>query len=175
MAGQSETCDVLVVGGRPAGAAIAIRLSGYGFDVCIAEQAQFPRRHIGESLPPAILTVLDQLNLRDRIEAAGFLRPCGSIVKWGDGAPTYRKVSGSAGFQVDRAQFQADSIGRRRIGEDVVDAETAGRRLLRLGRLRVAHRQGAAPATDRRPSRQSEMDSRRRLLAPRRGCRAPGA
>ena len=53
--------------------------------------------------------------------------------------------------------------------------QTAGRRLLRLGRLRVAHRQGAAPPVDRRPRRQSEMDPRRRLLAPRRGCRARGA
>jgi flavin-dependent dehydrogenase len=116
MAGRSETCDVFVVGGGPAGAAIAIRLTGYGFDVCLAEQARFPRRHIGESLPPAILTLLDQLNLRDRIEAAGFLRPYGSIVKWGDGAPTYRKVSDSAGFQVDRGVFDSSLLDGARTG-----------------------------------------------------------
>ncbi len=45
----------------------------------------------------------------------------------------------------------------------------AGRRLLRLGRLRVADRQGAARAAHRRARRQQEMDAGRRLLAARRG------
>jgi flavin-dependent dehydrogenase len=107
MAERTENCDVFVVGGGPAGAAIALRLASYGFDVCIAEQALFPRRHIGESLPPAILTVLDQLKLRDRVETAGVLRPRGAIVKWGDEAPAYRVMSDAAGLQVDRGVFDA--------------------------------------------------------------------
>ena len=41
-------------------------------------------------------------------------------------------------------------------------------RLLCVGCLRVAHRQGAASAIDRRSRRQPKMDARRRLLAPRR-------
>jgi len=127
MAERSETCDVFIVGGGPAGAAIALRLVSYGFNVCIAEQQPFPRRHIGESLPPTILTVIDQLNLRDRIEAAGFLRPYGAIVKWGAGAPAYRPMFDTAGLQVDRGAF--DSIlleGARAAGARLFQPATVG-------------------------------------------------
>ncbi len=57
---------------------------------------------------------------------------------------------------------------KRDANEGALSAENADRRLLRLGRLRVAGRQGAAPPAHRQPRRQSEMDARRRLLAPRR-------
>jgi flavin-dependent dehydrogenase len=164
MVERSETCDVFVVGGGPAGAAIALRLARNGFDVCIAEQQPFPRRHIGESLPPTILAVLDQLNIRDRIEAAGFLRPCGAVVKWGAGAPAYRPMSDFAGLQVDRGVF--DSIlleGARAAGARVFQPATVGE---------IAHRPGGGwIATVQRGQNRLHISSR--MIAIAGGRRAP--
>ncbi len=63
----------------------------------------------------------------------------------------------------------------RRAGTCAEVTEAAARRLLRVGRLRVAHRQGAARPAHRRSRRQSEMDARGGLLAPwrRRHSREP--
>ena len=51
----SRTCDVLVMGGGPAGSTAAIMLAEKGFRVVLLEKAHHPRFHIGESLLPANL------------------------------------------------------------------------------------------------------------------------
>jgi flavin-dependent dehydrogenase len=98
--------EVCVIGGGPAGAVTALRLARLGHAVCLVERQAFPRRHIGESLPPSILPLLELLGLRDRVERAGFLRPRQAIVQWADDVPV-EKSSGEPGFQVDRGRFDA--------------------------------------------------------------------
>ena len=71
------------------------------------ERATCPRPHIGESLPPSILPVLDQLGLRDRVESAAFLRPDRSLVQWGTRGKFVKFVPNERGFQVDRDRFDA--------------------------------------------------------------------
>ena len=69
-------CDVLVVGGGPAGATISALLAERGRDVVMMEKAHHPRFHIGESLLPANGQLFDKLGVRDQIEAIG-------MPKWG--------------------------------------------------------------------------------------------
>ncbi len=69
-------CDVLVVGGGPAGATISALLAERGRDVVMMEKSHHPRFHIGESLLPANVKLFDRLGVRDRIEAIG-------MPKWG--------------------------------------------------------------------------------------------
>jgi flavin-dependent dehydrogenase len=69
-------CDVLVVGGGPAGATISAVLAERGRDVVMLEKAHHPRFHIGESLLPANAQLFDRLGLREQIEAIG-------MQKWG--------------------------------------------------------------------------------------------
>lgn len=69
-------CDVLIVGGGPAGATIGAVLAERGRDVVMLEKAHHPRFHIGESLLPANAQLFDRLGLREQIEAIG-------MQKWG--------------------------------------------------------------------------------------------
>jgi flavin-dependent dehydrogenase len=74
--GADFHCDVLVVGGGPAGATISALLGERGRDVVMMEKAHHPRFHIGESLLPANVQLFDQLGVRDQIEKIG-------MPKWG--------------------------------------------------------------------------------------------
>lgn len=96
--------DVCVIGGGPAGAALAGRLRRLEHSVVVVEKEPFPRPHIGESLVSTILPLLDLLDVRAEIENAGFLRPQAAIVRWSN-APERRLNGGDPGFQVDRGRF----------------------------------------------------------------------
>jgi flavin-dependent dehydrogenase len=61
-------CDVIVVGGGPAGATIAALLAERGRKVVLIEKDRHPRFHIGESLLPHNLPLLDRLGVRDAVE-----------------------------------------------------------------------------------------------------------
>jgi len=69
------TRDVIVVGGGPAGASMAIRLAREGLDVVVLDRARFPRdKPCGEFLSPAATPILADLGVADRVEAAGAAR-----------------------------------------------------------------------------------------------------
>ena len=65
-------CDVAVIGGGPAGSSTASFLAQAGLDVCVLEREAFPRFHVGESLIPASLAVLERMGVRERVETHGF-------------------------------------------------------------------------------------------------------
>ncbi len=67
-------CDVLVVGGGPAGATIAALLAERGRDVVLVEKAHHPRFHIGESLLPANAGLFDALGVRAGVERIGMAK-----------------------------------------------------------------------------------------------------
>src|SRR5262249_36187336 len=63
--------DVIVIGGGPAGTSTAAFLARGGLDVALVEREVFPRFHVGESLIPATLNVLDRLRARAAVAARG--------------------------------------------------------------------------------------------------------
>ena len=67
-------CDVFVLGGGPAGSTIAALLAERGWHVVIAEKARHPRFHIGESLLPMNLPMLDRLGVREQVEGIGLIK-----------------------------------------------------------------------------------------------------
>ncbi|MEM7526918.1 MAG: NAD(P)/FAD-dependent oxidoreductase [Pseudomonadota bacterium] len=92
-----ETCDVLVLGGGPGGSATATLLAEAGLKVVIVEKDRHPRFHIGESLLPHSLTLLDRLGVRERVAEIGVMKPGAEFIRE-DGGKTVV-------FNFDRALF----------------------------------------------------------------------
>lgn len=80
---QQPIADVAVIGGGPAGSAAATMLARQGWRVVLLERERFPREHVGESLLPASMPVLEELGAMDAVQAAGFLPKYGATMVWG--------------------------------------------------------------------------------------------
>ena len=68
-------CDVLVIGGGPAGSTVSAFLAQLGHHVVLLEKARHPRFHIGESLLPANLPLLETLGVAEEVKAIGMFKP----------------------------------------------------------------------------------------------------
>ncbi len=77
------SADVVVIGGGPGGSAAATMLARKGWRVLLLERERFPRNHVGESLLPASIPVLEELGALPAIEAQGFLPKWGATMVWG--------------------------------------------------------------------------------------------
>lgn len=119
--------DTLVVGGGPAGAATAIGLALSGLPVVLIERARFPRRRIGESLPPKVAAIFAQLGVQDAVDAAGFTRMSGTTIKDGDAITThdFEPDQRAYGYQAERERLDALLVERARVVGAEVRIETA--------------------------------------------------
>lgn len=120
-----ESVDLLVVGGGPAGAAAAITARAQGLSVVLVERELHPAAHPGETLHPGLEPLLDRLGLGDEVRAAGFVRPRGQHVQWGE-APLRFVAYGEdergpwRGFQAVRPQLDTIFLQRAQaVGADV--------------------------------------------------------
>ncbi len=69
------TCEVLVMGGGPAGSTAATLLTRLGRKVILLEKAHHPRFHIGESLLPMNLPLFERLGVLEKVQAMGVFKP----------------------------------------------------------------------------------------------------
>lgn len=109
---MAATCDAVIIGGGPGGSTVATALARAGRRVRLLEREKFPRFHVGESLLPFSLPILDRLGVHDKIRAAGFQEKYGAFF-WNEDNGTTRPVvfaeawdrTHPKAYQVKRADF----------------------------------------------------------------------
>lgn len=108
-----DNCDVLVIGGGPAGATAAALLAQRGRDVVLLEKDAHPRFHIGESLLPRNSAIFDRLGVREKVAALGVHKPGAEFVSDATGqSVSFAFALGldrdyTHSWQVPRAEFDA--------------------------------------------------------------------
>ena len=111
MVEQENSCEVLVIGGGPAGSTIATLLAQRGRDVLMLEKSRHPRFHIGESLLPMSMPMFDQLGVTEEIKRIGMVKLGAEFVSPWHGAPVMIDFNDAwdntwpSAYQVRRDEF----------------------------------------------------------------------
>lgn len=125
---SARDCDVLVIGGGPAGSTAAALLADKGHRVVLLERARHPRFHIGESLLPANLRLFEQLGVAEEIAAIGIRKYSAEFVsphhdkqqRFNFGEAMDRSMPYA--YQVRRSEFDHILIGNAaRKGAEVIE------------------------------------------------------
>ncbi|MGB6486848.1 MAG: NAD(P)/FAD-dependent oxidoreductase [Steroidobacteraceae bacterium] len=128
MTASDSQADVVVIGGGPAGSTAAALLAEAGHRVVLLEKSRHPRFHIGESLLPATLPLLQRLGVASQIEAIGlakhgaeFFSPVHRRWQRFDFADSWNKTLCYA-YEVRRSSFDAILLQRAGcLGAQVVE------------------------------------------------------
>jgi 2-polyprenyl-6-methoxyphenol hydroxylase-like FAD-dependent oxidoreductase len=104
----SLSCEVLVVGGGPAGCATAIALQRRGRSCVLLERSRYERPRVGESLPPPARRLLRDLGVWERFLADRHVPSPGNLSVWGSATPgetDFITDPNGCGWHVDRCRF----------------------------------------------------------------------
>jgi flavin-dependent dehydrogenase len=109
---SANITDVLVIGGGPAGSAAGTFLRQRGHSVTLLEKDSHPRFHIGESLLPMNLPILERMGVLSDVEAIGVTKYGADFTETSAGAECQTFRFGEAlgnspdhAFEVRRADF----------------------------------------------------------------------
>ena len=126
---NSNRTDVLIIGGGPAGTTFATTMKKNGWDVALLEKEHHPRFHIGESLLPMNMPILERLGVTDEICSIGVPKLGADFTVGNSGVDEQTFHFGDAlgdsppqAFEVRRSEFdQVLFENSRRAGVDVFE------------------------------------------------------
>src|SRR5215218_9983242 len=102
--------DVVILGGGPAGtaAAISLRCHAPALSVALVEQSGYDAPRVGETLPPTVQGVLEQLGVWETFVGEGHVAAYGTRSAWGsdelfDNEFIYHPAG--RGWHLDRKRF----------------------------------------------------------------------
>ncbi len=122
--------DVIVVGGGPAGTTVSGLLSKWGRRVLLLEKEKFPRYHIGESLVPGVIPVIEELGATHVVEQLGAIKKYGISLLWGENLELWTlrfdEISPFPyAYEVKRAEFDNLLLAHtRQLGTTVIEEAT---------------------------------------------------
>ncbi|RTR29363.1 NAD(P)/FAD-dependent oxidoreductase [Shewanella atlantica] len=131
--------DVVIIGAGPSGSIAGSLLHQQGKRVIVIEKQQFPRFSIGESLLPCCMQWLDEANMLEAVNQAGFQFKNGAAFRYKNQYTDFdfsEKFTPGPGttFQVERAGFDkllADTAAKQgveiRYGETVTAVDLTGK------------------------------------------------
>ena len=108
----STQCDVVILGGGPAGTATALSLLKHNptLKVVIVERSAYDTLRIGETLPPQARLLLEQLDIWSAFQRTGHLPSYGTVAAWGNSTlhanDSFFDKHGN-GWHLDRCAFDA--------------------------------------------------------------------
>lgn len=135
---SEDSCEVLVIGGGPAGSSTATLLSREGHRVVLLEREKFPRYHIGESLIPFTFGPLEKLGLIPKMKGSSFTKKYSVSFVQPDGKRSqpfyfftrYDRETVAQTWQVTRADFDLLLLDHARESGVEVHEQTRVERLL---------------------------------------------
>jgi flavin-dependent dehydrogenase len=109
---SNKKTDVLIIGGGPAGTTFGSLMRKRGYDVTLLEKDHHPRFHIGESLLPMNIPILERLGVLDQVKSMGVKKLGADFTVGNSGAEPvtfyFREALGDSpdsAFEVRRAEF----------------------------------------------------------------------
>lgn len=138
---QSESYDVIIIGGGPAGSCAGAILGEYGHRTLIIEREKFPRFHIGESLIPFTFQPLERIGMIPKMRASAFVKKYSVTFVQPDGRRSqpfyfftrYDRETIAQSWQVLRSEFDQMLLDNAREKGAEVREETKVNRLLMEG------------------------------------------
>ena len=107
----AHVCEVLVIGGGPAGSTVAALLAERGRDVVLVEKERHPRFHIGESLLPLNMPLFERLGVAGEVERIGMPKYGAELVAYPHDQPFHIDFANAwdpsfpLTYQVRRSEF----------------------------------------------------------------------
>ncbi|MCX4242754.1 NAD(P)/FAD-dependent oxidoreductase [Paraliomyxa miuraensis] len=178
MTEPSTEPEVVVIGGGPAGSTAAAVAARAGLRVLLLEAGTHPRPHVGESLLPGIIPILEDIDALAAVEAAGFGPKTGATHRnWGRTPQWDLWFSDSDAYDqawlVERDRFDAILFdAARRAGATVHERAVVERLHWDGERLRaVTWAPRGEPARTVEPALVIDASGQRSLVANARGLR----
>jgi flavin-dependent dehydrogenase len=134
----TDSYDAIIIGGGPAGAVGGLLLARAGMKVCVLEKSRHPRFHIGESILPRNLPLIQELGLEPALRRLPHLPKYGAEFGFGNDPNTMcfefadGLLAGTPTFNIERAPFDKMLLDSARDAGAVVFEETAVDQILRL-------------------------------------------